>query len=273
MLYPAGYGFIMSGPLRTLVASLLMLLWGAALAGCNHAEAPATGPTVLAASSLQEALEAAAEAWAAKGHPRPVLSFAATSALARQIESGAPADLFVAADEQWMDTLEQVGAVRTGTRALLLGNAIVVIAPVRSGLRARALDSAMLARALGDSGRLAIADPDGVPAGRYARAALESLGLWTVAAPRLARAENARAALALVERGEAPLGIVYATDAQASDGVRIVAGLPATSHPPIRYPIAALTSSAHPDAETFRQFLLSDEARGIFGRFGFLPIR
>lgn len=217
-------------------------------------------------------MEAAADAWTAKGHLRPVLSFAATSALARQIESGAPAHLFLSADEQWMDSVEKAGSVRPGTRAVLAGNAIVIIAPAQSGIPPE-LNQGALTRALGNDGRLAMADPDAVPAGRYGKAALESLGLWGVAASRLARAENVRAALALVERGEAPLGIVYATDAAASNGVRIVARLPEASHPPIRYPIAALTNADHPDAEAFRQFLLSDEGRAIFARFGFLPPR
>ncbi len=251
----------------------LLMLCLVLLAGCGGSGAATPGPTVLAASSVQEAMEAAADVWAAKGHPRPVLSFAATSALARQIESGAPAHLFVAADEQWMDIVERAGAVRPGTRAVLLGNAIVLIAPAATGPRALVLDAQAFARALGDGGRLAIADPDAVPAGRYGKAALGSLGLWMTAAPRLARAENVRAALALVERGEAPLGIVYATDARASSRVRVVARLPASSHPPIRYPVAALTNAEHPDTEGFRQFLLSDEARAIFHRFGFGPPR
>lgn len=267
MLYTAEYGIAMFPPVRTFLALCLLLL-----AGCGGAGSSASGPTVLAASSVQEAMEAAADAWAAEGHPRPVLSFAATSALARQIESGAPAHLFVAADEQWMDTVQRSGAVRPGTRALLLGNAIVLIAPAQGGPDAVALSPAALARALGDRS-LATADPDAVPAGRYGKAALVSLGLWATAAPHLARAENVRAALALVERGEAPLGIVYATDAMASEKVKIVARFPATSHPPIRYPIAALTNTDHPDTEALRQFLLSDETRAIFGRFGFLPPR
>lgn len=258
-------------PLRRLLAPCLMLLAGAALAGCEGSGAPASGPMVLAASSVQEALEATADAWAAKGHPRPVLSFAATSALARQIESGAPAHLFLAADEQWMDAVEKAGAVRPGTRALLIGNAIVLVAPAGSGPRAVALNAAAFTGALGNDGRLAMADPDAVPAGRYGKAALESLGLWATAAPRLARAENVRAALALVERGEAALGIVYATDAMASDRVTTVARLPASSHPPIRYVIAALTNAGHPDTEGFRRFLLSDEGRVILQRFGFVP--
>lgn len=263
----------MSRSLCQLLALFCMLIAGTALAGCNSVDRPDSGPTMLAASSVQEALEAAADVWAAKGHPRPLLSFAATSALARQIESGAPAHLFLAADEQWMDAVERAGKVRPGTRAVLLGNAIVLVAPAGSSTGTVDLDPTGFARALGKTGRLAIADPDSVPAGRYGKASLDALDLWPVVAPRLARAENVRAALALVERGEVPLGIVYATDAMASNRVRIVASLPASGHPPIRYPIAALTNADHPDAEGFRQFLLSDEARAIFARFGFLPPR
>lgn len=220
------------------------------------------GPVVLAAASLQEALTEVAGAWAGQGHPAPVLSFAGTSALARQVEQGAPADLFVSADEEWMDTLERQGLLRPGTRVDLLSNRLVLIVP--AGSAAAGLED------LGD-GRLALADPDSVPAGRYARAALEYLGEWSRVSARIAPAENVRAAMALVERGEAPLGIVYATDARASGKVRVVETLPAESHPPIRYPAAILASSAHPEAAALRTFLASPEARRIFTRHGFGP--
>jgi len=244
-------------PLRLLpLAALLMLL--AACAGSEDARG--VGPTVLAASSLQEALTEVADAWAGQGHPQPRLSFAASSALARQIEGGAPADLYLSADEEWMDRLAEEGLLRDGSRADLLTNELVLIA--RADAPAEGLD------ALG-SGRLALADPDVVPAGRYARAGLESLGLWQRVAGRIVPAENVRAALVLVERGEVPLGIVYGTDAQASDEVTVVYRFPPESHPPIRYPVAVLATSDHAEAANFRAFLSSGEAQRIFERHGF----
>lgn len=212
-------------------------------------------------------MNAAADAWARKGHPRPVLSFAASSALARQVAAGAPADLFVSADEPWMDDVERRGLIVAGTRAPFLGNRLVLVTP-RSNPANVALGN--LAAALGN-GRLAMADPDSVPAGKYGKAALEKLGLWNAVAPKVVRAENVRAALAFVERGAAQYGVVYLTDARASPKVRVAATFPADSHPPIRYPLARLKASTSPDAEPFRAFLLSREGRSIFTRFGFSP--
>ena len=226
-------------------------------------EAPAherTGPVVLAASSLQESLEAVGEAWAAGGHAPPVLSFAASSALARQVEQGAPADLFVSADEEWMDTLEAHGLLRGGTRSDILTNRLVLVATKGGSVRGLA--------DLGD-GRLALADPGSVPAGRYAKAALESRGQWPALQGNVVPAENVRAALALVARAEAALGIVYATDAIASDEVEVLETFPEASHPPIRYPVAVLAGASHPDAQAFLAFLRSDEAGRIFARHGF----
>ena len=232
------------------------------------AMAQARGPVVLAAASLQESLTEAADAWAAKGHPKPVLSFAASSALARQVIAGAPADLFLSADEPWMDAAAKAGMLRAGTRATLLGNRLVLIAPAASRARLTIARGFPLARALG-SGRLALADPGAVPAGKYAKAALAHLGVWSGVAGRVAPAENVRAALARVERGAAPVGVVYATDARASTAVRIVGVFPASSHPPIRYPVAVLKASRHRDAGAFRAFLFSKRGRAIFARHGF----
>lgn len=226
------------------------------------------GPVVLAAASLQESLTEAADAWAAKGHAKPVLSFAGSSALARQIIAGAPADLFLSADEEWMDAVAKAGLLRPGTRMTLLGNRLVLIAPAASKVRLTPARGFPLAKALG-SGRLAVADPDAVPAGKYAKAALTALGVWSGVAAKVAPAENVRAAMALVERGAAPLGIVYATDAKASRSVRVVGTFPASSHPPIRYPVAVLKASRHRDAAGFRTFLLSRQGRAIFARHGF----
>lgn len=256
----------------SVLVALLAACLATVLAGCSPAaetgESKETPPVVLAAASLQESLEAAALQWAAKGHPKPVLSFAASSALARQVENGAPADIFFSADEQWMDDLDGKGLLRPGTRATVLGNSIVLIAPKTSLVTARLDDPRGFGAALGD-GRLSMADPAAVPAGKYGMAALKTLGIWPVVEKRVARAENVRAALALVERGEAPLGIVYATDAAASAKVRVVAVFPQDSHPPILYPVAVLKNATSADAQAFRDFLASPESQGIFRKYGF----
>lgn len=225
------------------------------------------GPVVLAAASLQEAMTDAANAWARAGHVRPVLSFAGSPALARQVEAGAPADLFASADEEWMDALAVKGLVAPGSRAVLAGNRLVVVAPVGSKVR---LTTGNLGSTLA-AGPVAMADPTSVPAGRYGRVALQRLGAWGAVAPKVVRVENVRAALALVERGAAPFGIVYRTDARASRLVRVAGVFPAASHPPIRYPIARLARSKSPDAEAFRRFLLSPDGSAIFARRGFTP--
>lgn len=249
---------------------LVLLLIVPALATAQPRVKP---PLVLAAASLQESMNAAADAWAGMGHPRPVLSFAASSALARQAQAGAEADLFASADEEWMDVLEKAGALRPGTRATFLGNRLVLVAPAGTRGQVALRPGVDLARLLGADGRLAMADPAAVPAGKYGQAALERLGAWRGVAGRVARAENVRAALALVERGVAPYGIVYATDARASRQVRVAGIFPAASHPPIRYPVALLRRSSSSDAEPFRRFLLSARGRAIFARYGFSAAR
>ncbi|MBX9886094.1 MAG: molybdate ABC transporter substrate-binding protein [Novosphingobium sp.] len=238
----------------------------AALASPAHAEA--RGPLVLAAASLQEALTAAADSWARKGHARPVLSFAASSTLARQIEAKAPADLFFSADQEWMDYLAARNLIVAATRADVLTNRLVIVAPANSRVSLAVRPGFALAAALG-GGKLALADPDAVPAGRYAKDALTSLKVWPSVEGSVARAENVRAALALVARGAAPLGIVYATDARAQGAVRVAGWIPAAAHKPITYPLARLAAATHPDAEGFRRFLLSAEGKGIFCRYGF----
>lgn len=238
------------------------------LAACGPLQRARQPLVVLAAASLQEALGAAADAWARQDHPHPVLSFAGSSALARQIVSGAPADLFLSADEAWMDVLQKAGTLRPGTRRDLLANSLVLIAPKDSAAKIDLADRSSLASALAN-GNLAMADPDAVPAGKYGKAALDHLRLWDEAAPKIGRAENVRAALALVESGEAPLGIVYATDAAASRKVRVVATFPDGSHPPIRYPVAVLAASKNGQAASFEAFLSSRRGRAIFARYGF----
>ncbi|TDH59390.1 molybdate ABC transporter substrate-binding protein [Dankookia rubra] len=233
---------------------------------------PAAPLTVFAAASLQDALRALEPAWRADpAHPPLRLSFAASSALARQVEQGAPADLFLSADEPWMDYLAQRGLVEAETRVSPLGNALVLVAPANSPVAPFAIGPGTdLAALLGPQGRLATGDPAHVPAGIYARAALESLGQWAAVAPRLARAENVRAALLLVERGEAPLGIVYATDARASAGVKLLGSFPAGSHPPVTYPFAVTHhAAARPAARALLAFLAGPEAAATWRRFGF----
>jgi molybdate transport system substrate-binding protein len=242
------------------------------LASCGQpARDPEDGPLVLAAASMAEALEAAADGWEAQGHPRPVLSFAATSALARQVEAGAEGDLFVSADTKWMDELTQAGLIDPATTAILAGNSLVLVVPQDQATQPVEIgpDFPLLAQ-LGD-GRLAMADPDAVPAGRYGKQALQSLGLWDALADRIVVGENVRVALTLVSRGEAPLGIVYATDAKADPGVSQSGVFPQASHDPMVYPIARLSTSSHPDADAFEQYLFSEEGRAILQGFGFTP--
>lgn len=242
-----------------------------AVLAAPRAFAAPKAPLVLAAASLQESMNAAADAWARKGHARPVLSFAASSALARQVAAGAPADLFVSADEPWMDDVERRGLIVPGSRAPFLGNRLVLVAPRSDNRNVTLAPGTDLARLLG-SGRLAMADPDSVPAGKYGKAALRTLGMWDGVASKVVRAENVRAALAFVERGAARFGIVYLTDAKASALVRIAGIFPTNSHPAIRYPLARLKTSTSPDAELFRHFLLSRDGRANFTRFGFTAL-
>ncbi len=230
--------------------------------------------TIFAAASLTDALRDLAQQWQARGNPAPRLSFAASSALARQIEQGAPADLFMSADEPWMDYLQARNLIVDATRLSPLGNALVLVGPAASTARATLARGTDLAASLGPRDRIATGDPAHVPAGRYAQAALAWLGQWEAIAPRLARADNVRAALLLVERGEAPFGIVYETDARASPGVRIVATFPAESHPPITYPFAITRrGDGKAAARAFLGFVTSAEAAATWQRFGFALAR
>ncbi len=228
----------------------------------------AAGPMVLAAASLRESMNAAADSWAAKGHERPVVSYAASSALARQIEAGAPADIFVSADEQWMDYLQTRKLIKPQTRASFLANDIVLIAPKNSSIKLTVKKGFPLAKALGD-GRLAMGNPDAVPAGRYGKEALQNLGVWDSVSGKVAAAENVRVALALVDHGETPLGVVYATDAKQDAGVRVVGVFPRNSHKPVSYPIALTAKASNAQADAFRKFLVSKEGKAIFARYGF----
>ncbi len=233
--------------------------------------APPNAPIVLAASSLQEALEDVADAWAAQGHLRPVLSFAGSPTIARQIERGAPADIVLLADGQWMDVLDSGNFLAAGTRRPLLGGRLVLIAPAGADNAPVNENLDNLPELLGRR-RLAMADPGSVPAGRYGKMAFQSLGIWDDLASRIAPAENVRAALALVERGEAPFGLVYASDLAASVLVQKSADIPGTAQPPIRYPVALLASSAAPEARSFLKFLSSPDAAAIFARYQFIAL-
>lgn len=248
---------------------LLALLAGAVIAaGCGAARAQTL--TVFAASSLKNALDEVAAAWKSAGRGTAI-AYGASSTLARQIENGAPAQVFVSADLDWMDYLDQRGLIRMGTRRNLLGNSLVMIAPWDRSRRVDIKPGFALAAMLG-YGRLAIADPRSVPAGKYARAALERLGVWSAVAAKIAPAENVRAALALVARGEAPYGIVYGSDAAAEPRVRVAATFDASLHPAIVYPVAVVSSSRDPAAGAFLAFLSTPPARDIFLKHGFVPL-
>jgi len=223
--------------------------------------------TVFAAASLKDALDENVRAYQVGTGDKIVVSYAASSALAKQIESGAPADLFISADLDWMDYLERRGLVKVDTRRNLLRNRLVLIAPADSRVSVKIEPGFPLARVLGD-GRLAMASPDAVPAGKYGKAALEALGVWKDVAPKVVGAENVRAALVLVSRREAPLGIVYRTDAAVEPKVRIVAEFPENSHPAIIYP-AAVTATAKSAAGAFLESLSKPAARAVFRKYGF----
>ena len=224
---------------------------------------------VFAAASLKNALDEIAAAWSKDtGKPAPKISYAASSALAKQIEQAAPADLFISADLDWMDYLSAKNLIKADTRFNLLGNKILLIAPKDSKLATVGLTGADLTRALAGS-RLSMANVDAVPVGKYGKAALEKLGAWNAVKDHLAQAENVRAALLLVARGESPLGIVYSTDAAAEPSVKIVASFPADSHPPIIYPAALTKDSKNADAKAFLDFLRSAKARTAFEKQGF----
>lgn len=247
-----------------LAAAVLLLT--APLGSPAHAQG--SNVVVFAAASLKNALDAVNAQWQNETGKRASISYAASSALARQIEQGAPAHVYVSADLAWMDYLAQKKLIRPETRFNLLGNRIVLIAPVD---KARSVDIGPgfdLATVLGD-GRLAMANVDAVPAGRYGKAALQTLGVWKSVAGRIAQAENVRAALVLVSRGEAPAGIVYQTDAAADPNVKVIGTFPPDSHPPIIYPAALTATADNPDAAAFLAYLKSAAAKPLFEAQGF----
>ena len=254
---------------RQWIAGAIAAFLPLGMRGARAADSRA-GVLVFAAASLANVLGDIDRSFTALTGIPITPSLAASSILAKQIEAGAPADIYFSADLQWMDYLEERGLLRAGSRRDLLGNSLVLIAPAGSPLRVSIAPGLDLSRLLG-TGRLAVADPDSVPAGIYAREALEKLRMWTSVAQRLVRAENVRAALEYVARGDAPLGIVYRTDALVEKRVRIVGEFPADSHAPIVYPVA-LTRRAGAAAARYLAFITSAEARAIFRKWGFEPL-
>jgi molybdate transport system substrate-binding protein len=224
--------------------------------------------TVFAAASLKNALDDANAAFTKATGTKVVASYAASSALAKQIDSGAPADVFISADLQWMDYAAQKNLIRPDSRVNLLGNKLVLIAPADSELDKMTIAKPFDIAKLAGDGRIAIADVKAVPAGRYAKAALEALDGWAAAEPKLAMAQNVRATLSFVARGETPIGIVYETDAKVEPKVKVVGIFPESSHPAVVYP-AAVTAAAKADAGKYLNFLRGGEAKAIFERYGF----
>jgi molybdate transport system substrate-binding protein len=257
--------------LRRLMTAVLCLAAFGVSAGRAPA-APAPQPlTVLAAASMHDALDAAIVQWNKTSNVAVRVSYAATSALARQIEQSAPADVFISADQQWMDKVQKEGLIDVGSRQNLVGNSLVMVAgPGWTKGKVTLNKDTDLDALVGKGGHLAMALVNSVPAGIYGKEALTSLGLWSKAEPSVVQAENVRVALAYVARGEAALGIVYSTDAVVEPKVKIVGTFPASSHKPIVYPLAVLKSSQNPAAAKFAKFLLGKAAWQVFDHYGFV---
>ncbi|MGA7298187.1 MAG: molybdate ABC transporter substrate-binding protein [Rhodanobacteraceae bacterium] len=237
---------------------------------CSSAACAGAPPTLFAAASLKPVLDSLAD-HGLLGTPAPRRVYAASSQLARQIAEGAPADVFVSADRKWMDYVQQHGHLQDASRVDLLGNSLVLVAGRRSAISSVALNTSALQKALGD-GRLAVALPQSVPAGIYAREALEQLGMWSFTRDRLAPARDVRAALALVVHNETPLGIVYGSDAASETRVRVVARFPEASHQPIVYPAAIIRGHDTSSSRALLAALQSPQAGSMFVRFGFRPL-
>jgi molybdate transport system substrate-binding protein len=250
---------------------VLLCLGAALVLAAGPTPARADDVLFFAAASLKNALDAIDAQYQTDTGKHVAVSLAASSTLAKQIESGAPADIFISADLDWMDYLAQKNLIKADTRKNLLGNELVLIAPKDSAATIAIAPGFDLAKLLG-GGKLAMADTSAVPAGKYGKAALEKLGVWDKVSSQIAQAENVRAALALVARGEAPLGIVYQTDAAAEPGVKIVATFPADTHPPIIYPVALLAGSKNPDAAAYLAYLEGPAAKPLFEKQGFVVL-
>jgi molybdate transport system substrate-binding protein len=258
----------MNSTLKTLAFASMTIAALVAGSLVPHRASAAEAVTVFAAASLKESAEKIAADWKAETGNEVVLSFAGSSALAKQIEEGAPADVFISADLKWMDHLDKAGKIKTESRVNLLGNRIVLVAPKDSTLTTKIAAGFPLATPLGD-GRLAMANVEAVPAGTYGKAALETLGVWDSVKDKVAQAENVRAALLLVSRAEAPLGIVYETDAKADAGVKILDRFPEASHPAIVYPAALTSEGTSPEAAAFLAYLQGAKAHATFTAAGF----
>ncbi|AFJ47721.1 molybdate ABC transporter substrate-binding protein [Shimwellia blattae] len=252
--------------------------WGLAAAGmvfsvvfAGQAVADQGKVTVFAAASLTNALQDIAQQYKKEKQVDVVASFASSSTLARQIEAGAPADLFISADQKWMDYAAGKEAIKTDSRVTLLGNSLVLVAPKASPQGNITINRTTNWVSLLNGGRLAVGDPQHVPAGIYARQAFEKLGVWSTLSPVLAPAEDVRGALALVERNEAPLGVVYGSDAVASKGVKVVGTFPEDSHPKVEYPMAITRDHASAAVEGFWQYLQGPQAAAVFKKYGFTP--
>ncbi len=253
-----------------IAAVMLPLSWG--LTAAVQAAEPES-VTVFAAASTTNAINDIGKIFAEKGKGTIIASYASSSTLAKQIENGAPANVFISADEPWMNYLEERKLIEPGSRFDLLGNKLVLIARSGSSVDKMEIGPKMdLAKLLGE-GKLATGDPDHVPVGKYAKAALEKLGVWKEIESKLARAADVRGALTLVERGEAPLGIVYSTDAAITPKVKVVGVFPADSHPKIVYPTALVAGKATAAAKSLLQFLKTPEARTVFEKYGFVALQ
>jgi molybdate transport system substrate-binding protein len=252
---------------RTLLALLVAagLTWTASV---QSAAAQGKDVLVFAAASLKNALDDIAGQWQRETGKKVVIAYAASNTLIKQIEQGAPADIFISADLDWMDYGQQKNLIKPDSRFNLLGNRLVLIAPKDSGVSANIQPGFDLATLL-KGGRLAMGNVDAVPAGKYGKAALEKLGVWDSVKDKIAQAESVRAALLFVSRGEAPLGMVYQTDAAADPGVKIVGTFPENTHPPIIYPVALTKESTNPNAQAFLDYLRLPAARAAFERQGF----
>lgn len=254
--------------------SLRLTRWGTAAAlsvTLAGQAAAAEKVTVFAAASLTNALQEIAAQYKKKTEVEVVSSFASSSTLARQIEQGAPADIFISADQQWMDDAVAKKSIDEATRVTLLGNELVLVAPRGGDTKPVTLNEQTDWKSLLKGERLAVGDPDHVPAGIYAQEALQKLGAWDVVSPALARANNVRAALALVERNETPYGIVYASDAVASRKVQVAGTFPETSHKPVEYPVAIVKAHNNAAVKAFYDYLKGPEAAAVFKQYGFSP--
>ena len=257
---------------RRLSAAWLLVCAAIAVTGPgSSAQAQTRDILVFGAASLKDALDHANARYERGTGRKVVVSYAASSALAKQIENGAPADIFISADLDWMDYLDQRHLIKANTRFNFLGNKLVLVARADSAVALTIAPNFPLAQALGN-GRLAIADPAAVPAGKYGKAALEALGVWDSVVNKLAPAQDVRTTLAFVSRGEVPLGIVYQTDAAADKGVKIVGEFPPSTHPPIIYPLAVTANSTNPTTTAYVDFLRSSAARPAFEKQGFVVL-